>query len=119
MASSVAKTIASDVTVRTIDENVEPDDFWNAINGKGVYDRDVDHPGAPLLEPVLFHCKLLSNGKVKYEEMADFEQSDLDEDDVMILDAGDEIYLWQGKDISDEEKRRSMEVSHVRNLIVA
>lgn len=115
MAAAVAKRIASDVHIQQIDENVEPDEFWQALNGKGDYDKDVDQPGAPLLEPRLFHCKLLSNGKVKWEEIADFEQSDLDEDDLMILDGGDEVYIWEGKYISAEEKRRSMDVAHVSN----
>lgn len=114
MAVAVAKKIATGIHVQSIDEKAEPNEFWQALNGKGDYDQDVDAPGAPLLEPRLFHCHLLSNGKIKLEEIADFEQSDLDDEDVMLVDAGDEVYVWEGKHISDEEKRRTIDVAQVR-----
>jgi gelsolin len=44
----------------------------------------------------LFHCTIRSNGKFKVEEIANFEQDDLDSDDIMVLDGGDEVYVWVG-----------------------
>lgn len=116
MASVVINAIAPNIDAQIINENAEPDDFWNALNGKGDYDTELDPPGAPFLEPRLFHCKLLSNGKLRVEEVDDFLQDDLDEDDVMILDGGDEVYLWEGNDSEQEERRKSLEVAHVRNI---
>lgn len=116
MASVVINAIAPNIDAQIIDENSEPKQFWDALGGKGEYDRDVDQPGAPILEPRLFHCKLLSNGKLRVEEIDDYKQEDLDEDDVMILDGGDEVYMWEGKDSSEEERRQSLEVANVRYL---
>lgn len=114
MASVVINAIAPNIDAQIIDENSEPAEFWAALNGKGEYDTELDQPGAPFLEPRLFHCKLLANGKLRVEEIDDFDQEDLDEDDVMILDGGDEIYVWEGKDSTHEERRKSIEVAHVR-----
>lgn len=114
MASVVINAIAPNIDAQIIHENEEPADFWTALNGKGEYDTELDPPGAPFLEPRLFHCKLLSNGKLRVEGVDDYDQEDLDEDDVMILDGGDEVYVWEGKDSSHEERRKSIEVANVR-----
>lgn len=119
MASVVINAIAPDhaLDAQIIDEKSEPADFWEALNGKSEYDTEVDQPGAPFLEPRLFHCKLLTSGKLRVEEIDDYDQEDLDEDDVMILDGGDELYIWEGKDSSEEERRKSLEVAqqYIRN----
>lgn len=114
MASVIINAIAPNIDAQIINENAEPDIFWAALNGKTEYDTELNKPGAPFLEPRLLHCKLLSNGKLHVEEVDNFEQNDLDEDDVMILDGGDEVYVWEGKDSSDEERRKSMDVAYVR-----
>lgn len=118
MASVVINAIAPDhaLDAKIIDEKSEPADFWKALNGKSEYDTEVDQPGAPFLEPRLFHCKLLTSGKLRVEEIDDYDQDDLDEDDVMILDGGDELYIWEGKDSSEEERRKSLEVAQVRYI---
>ena len=37
-------------------------------------------------------------------------------DDVMILDSGDEIYVWVGNEASDDEKKKGLGVAKVRSL---
>lgn len=116
MAAVVVNTIASDAQVEVIDEGSEPDNFWELLKGKTDYDTELDPPGAPCLEPRLFHCKLLSSGKLRVEEIGDFEQADMDADDIMILDGGDEVYVWEGAGSTADEKEKSLEVANVRNL---
>jgi len=63
-----------DAEVEIIDEGAEPDDFWELLNGEGIYDRSLVEHGAPILEPRLFHCHLVGD-RIKVEEVAHFEQS--------------------------------------------
>lgn len=62
----------------------------------------------------MFHCTIRSNGKFKVEEVANFEQDDLDPDDIMVLDGGDEVYVWVGAGSTAEEKEKSSEMAKVR-----
>ncbi|KAH8292417.1 hypothetical protein KR054_009491, partial [Drosophila jambulina] len=100
-----------DAEVEQVEEGAEPDDFWEELNGEGQYDRSLVDHGRPLLEPRLFHCRLTPNGLVKVEEVAKYEQEDLDSDDVMLLDAGDEIYMWVGSGASEEENAKILDMA--------
>ncbi|TMW39434.1 hypothetical protein DOY81_015486, partial [Sarcophaga bullata] len=83
-----------DAEAEIVEEGAEPDDFWEYLNGEGIYDHSISEKGAPILEPRLFHCRLLGN-RIKVEQVNHFEQGDLDMDDVMLMDAGDEIYYCE------------------------
>ncbi|KAH8369418.1 hypothetical protein KR009_010319, partial [Drosophila setifemur] len=100
-----------DAELEQVEEGAEPDEFWDELNGEGQYDRSLGDQGAPLLEPRLFHCHVKPNGQVKVEEVAKYEQEDLDTDDVMLLDAGDEIYVWVGSGASAEENSKIMDMT--------
>lgn len=115
MARSVSNTISPDHEHVEIDEGSEPAGFWEALGGEGEYDTEIDPAGAPFLEPRLFHCAILRNGKFKVDEIGSFEQGDLDPDDIMVLDGGDEIYVWVGSGSTEEEKKKSKDMAIVRN----
>lgn len=100
-----------DVELEQVEEGAEPDEFWEELNGEGQYDRSLGDDGAPLLESRLFHCHLSSGGFLKVEEVAQYEQEDLDSDDIMLLDAGDEIYLWVGYGVSEEENGKLLDTA--------
>jgi gelsolin len=85
MGRSVSKTLSPDREAVVIEEGKEPKEFWDALGGKTDYDREIDPPGAPFLEPRLFHCSIKSGGKFKVEEVANFGQDDLDPDDIMVV----------------------------------
>jgi len=93
-----------------LQEEAEPDAFWASIGGKGDYDRSFQSSEAPLLPTRLFHCSDAA-GKFKIEEISDFTQEDLDTDDVMILDTGDEVYVWMGSGATPDEKKKSLKLA--------
>ena len=112
MGSSVSKTISPDRSPIEINEGSEPQEFWDALGGKADYDTEIDPPGAPFLDPRLFHCSV-HYGKFRVEEVPQFEQDDLEPDDVMVLDGGDEVYIWVGQGSTEEEKERSLDMAKV------
>lgn len=113
MAKESVDRLSPGSQVTVIQEGSEPNEFWKALGGKGDYDKELDKPGLPFLDTRLFHCKVLDNGKFVVKEILNFYQDDLDVDDVFILDGGDEIYVWEGEDCSDEEKEKSMQLASV------
>lgn len=111
MAERIWGRITPDVEPNWIPEGEEPEEFWSALGGQGEYDTELDKPGPPFLEARLFHCRILTNGKFRVSEINDFEQTDLDVDDIMVLDGGDEVYVWEGEGATDEEKEKSMNMA--------
>ena len=45
-----------------------------------------------------------ATGNLVWEEIFDFDQDDMDEDDVMVLDTFDTIYIWVGNGARKDEK---------------
>ena len=65
----------------------------------------------------LFHCSNAS-GRFRVEEVFDFAQEDLEEDDVMILDAWKELFVWVGESARTEEKREAVKTAVVMLLLI-
>ncbi|XP_076316612.1 villin-1-like [Tachypleus tridentatus] len=94
-----------------VSEGQEKQEFWNALGGKEHYANnqqlqmtDDNH------QPRLFQCSNAS-GRFVVEEIIGFIQSDLVEDDIMLLDAWNTIFIWIGNRANAEEKRRAMSVA--------
>uniref|UniRef100_A0A672NJ01 Scinderin n=1 Tax=Sinocyclocheilus grahami TaxID=75366 RepID=A0A672NJ01_SINGR len=95
--------------IKPITEENEPVDFWKALGGKMEYQtsemlesKTIAHP------PRLFACSN-KTGKFIIEEVpGEFNQDDLAEDDVMLLDVWDQVFVWIGKDANEVERNESV-----------
>ncbi|KAJ8977326.1 hypothetical protein NQ317_018608, partial [Molorchus minor] len=55
----------------------------------------------------LYHCQIRGKShKFELETIEDFEQEDLFDEDIMILDTNDEVFVWIGKGASEEEREK-------------
>ncbi|KAM3593129.1 uncharacterized protein V6R79_006649 [Siganus canaliculatus] len=92
---------------QVVSEGREPAEFWVALGGKAPYasdsrlQREVLHHS-----PRLFECSN-QTGRFRITEIDDFEQSDLDEEDVMLLDTWEEIFLWVGNNANKTETKEA------------
>lgn len=104
----MAKSLASAKgEVVTVSESHEKDDFWAVLGGKATYaSSDKLKEAEPGQPPRLFQCSNAS-GVFKAEEVINFTQSDLIDDDVMLLDAWDTIFLWLGHNANKDEQRKA------------
>uniref|UniRef100_A0AAX7V8Z9 HP domain-containing protein n=1 Tax=Astatotilapia calliptera TaxID=8154 RepID=A0AAX7V8Z9_ASTCA len=90
---------------RVVMEGQEPAEFWIALGGKGSYASD--RREEPLHSPRLFECSN-QTGRFKITEVDDFAQCDLDEDDVMLLDTWEELFLWIGNSSYEYETKEAL-----------
>ncbi|XP_011798840.1 PREDICTED: adseverin [Colobus angolensis palliatus] len=106
-----AEYVASVLKCKTlrIQEGKEPEEFWSSLGGKK------DYQTSPLLEtqaedhpPRLYGCSNKTGRFIIEEVPGDFTQDDLAEDDVMLLDAWEQIFIWIGKDANEVEKKESL-----------
>ncbi|KAE8596365.1 hypothetical protein XENTR_v10016072 [Xenopus tropicalis] len=95
--------------VSKIAEGQEPDEFWSALNGKKKYQTSALLESKSIVNPPrLFGCSN-KTGRFLIEEVpGEFTQDDLAEDDVMLLDTHEQVFLWIGKDANEQEKKESL-----------
>ncbi|XP_072986013.1 villin-1 isoform X1 [Typha latifolia] len=78
----------------SIREGSESDHFWNILGGKSEYPREKHNRGCTE-GPHLFTC-VFKEGSYKGKEIFNFTQDDLTTEDALILDCGNEVYVWVG-----------------------
>ncbi|KRY77918.1 Protein flightless-1 -like protein, partial [Trichinella pseudospiralis] len=96
--------------VQRVREGEEPELFWTSIGGRKPYEPNADF----MRYSRLFRCTNEKGYFVVSEKTIDFCQDDLDDDDVMILDNGDQIIMWVGSNASEVEVKlafKAMQVS--------
>ena len=87
----------------------EPEEFWAHLGGKGEYSSSPDLQDQPR-EPRLFCCSNIT-GTVEVEEVFNYSQEDLLQDDVMLLDVFNTLYVWVGNNANPTEKKVAAEVA--------
>ncbi|EMP41923.1 Adseverin [Chelonia mydas] len=90
-------------------EGQEPEEFWTALGGKKKYQTSAqllteseDHP------PRLYGCSNKTGRFIIEEVPGEFTQDDLAEDDVMLLDTWEQVFVWIGKDANETERNESV-----------
>ncbi|RWS24426.1 villin-1-like protein [Leptotrombidium deliense] len=109
----MAKVCSSKVDreVMIFNEGQESLKFWDELGGRKEYTSDQNLQVADLHHSLrLFQCSN-AKGYFTVEEIVDFQQCDLIEDDVMLLDAWDYIFLWIGNKSNDEERKQAMKTA--------
>lgn len=103
MAKNVADLISRGEKV-VVAEGQELPEFWLALGGKSQYANSKRLQEETLdIQPRLFECSN-KTGTFIADEIANFNQDDLNEDDVFLLDAWDQVFLWIGRGANDAEK---------------
>uniref|UniRef100_A0A8K9XVN4 HP domain-containing protein n=1 Tax=Oncorhynchus mykiss TaxID=8022 RepID=A0A8K9XVN4_ONCMY len=112
MAKEVSSVIGQHSTAEEImAEGQEHIEFWNLLGGKAPYANNkrlqqvaLDH------QPRLFECSN-KTGRFIVTEVTQFTQDDLSEDDVMLLDTWDQVFLWVGNEANEVERKEAVVTS--------
>ncbi|KAK2714542.1 protein flightless-1-like isoform X2 [Artemia franciscana] len=119
--AKLAEEIAQDMydlesySLQILNEGEEPENFfWIALGGKKQHDTDADF----MQYARLFRCSNEKGYFTVSEKCSDFCQDDLADDDIMILDNGEQVFLWLGSRCSEVEVKlayKSVQV-YIQNL---
>lgn len=90
----------SNVFVQILNEGEEPENFfWVGLGGRKPYDIEANF----MQFSRLFRCSNEKGYFTVAEKCSDFCQDDLADDDIMILDNGEQVFLWLGAKCSEVE----------------
>nr|XP_046273612.1 adseverin [Scatophagus argus] len=94
---------------KLIMEGNESADFWEALGGKTEYQTSERLESQTMTHPIrLFGCSNKTGRFIIEEVPGEFTQDDLAEDDVMLLDVWDQVFVWIGKDANEVERTESV-----------
>ncbi|KAL7019876.1 hypothetical protein ACKWTF_011282 [Chironomus riparius] len=96
---------------QVINEGEEPQNFfWIGLNGQKPHDTDAEFMNYTRL----FRCSNEKGYFTVAEKCSDFCQDDLADDDIMLLDNGEQIFLWLGSRCSEVEIKLAYKSAQVR-----
>jgi hypothetical protein len=89
-------------------EGEEPAELWSALGGKDEYAAEAPvSPQHHNREARLFAASTAS-GTFDVEEIFQFSQTDMNDEDVFILDVYSQVFVWIGSQSTEEEKGKSL-----------
>lgn len=101
-AAGIADIIKGSLEVAVFAEGDEDDEFWEALGGKGEYASSPSLEDLPH-EPRLFQISNVS-GQVAVDHVPNYSQEDLLDEDVMMLDCYNEVFVWIGSQSNEQER---------------
>jgi hypothetical protein len=110
--------LQANYSVQLLSEGEEPENFfWVGLGGRSKveYEKDADYMNFTRL----FRCSNEKGYFIISEKCSDFCQDDLADDDIMILDNGEQVFLWMGSRSSEVEvklayKSAQVYIQHLR-----
>ncbi|CAM6031400.1 unnamed protein product [Sphagnum compactum] len=91
----------------TVAEGSEPSEFWVTLGGKTEYLSLSPGEEGPR-PPRLFEAST-KTGTFKVEEVDNFDQTDLNDEDVFLLDTFTQLFVWIGSQSTEEEKSKAFD----------
>lgn len=108
-AAAIADILKGDRAVTSVAEGEEDDAFWEALGGKGEYASHASTADLPM-DPRLFQISNVT-GQIAVEEIPNFAQEDLIDEDVMLLDTFNCVFVWIGSQSHAEEKKSAPDIA--------
>jgi len=86
-----------------VEEGEETDEFWDHLGGQDTYRSSPELISQEKYPLRLFECSDASGNFVVDEIVGDFRKEDLDENNVMLLDAWTALFVWIGGNLDSGE----------------
>jgi len=110
------KSAPTVIVVEENDTGVDADDFWKALGGRGKIKTAEEGGADDTAEKESAKVRRLmhlsdASGKMEFKLVSEgnaIKKSQFQSDDVMIFDAGHEVFVWVGKGASKEEKKNAL-----------
>lgn len=111
VAAGLAKALAPDGPVASLEEGAEGADFWAQLGGKAEYARTKPQPAdAQAAPPRLFEISERT-GRLAASEVVGFAQQDLSDDEAFLLDSLDSLFVWLGSRSSAAEREGAVQLA--------
>jgi gelsolin len=104
------------IVVEETDTGADADEFWKHLGGRGKIKTAEEGGSDDLAEKETAKVRRLmhlsdASGKMEFKQVAEgnaIKKSQFISDDVMVFDAGHEVFVWVGKGASKEEKKNAL-----------
>jgi hypothetical protein len=116
VGNSIAEILAEDYngsggrSLEAVNEGSEGGDFWGPLGGQGEYAASA--PGESLPKDARLFQGSDATGSFKIDEVVDFTQEDLNNEDIYILDTFTTVYVWLGGQANAHEKEKAVEFAN-------